>query len=98
MTEFILVITVCNSTKTACEQALHLWGGGGLRAMRSREGSTRKDTRVQGSLRSPYKMERLLRGLFSTQASGNLFCFNPRTYFSTFPYPAHALKAPNRNL
>ena len=66
--------------------------------MRSRESSTRKDTRVQGSLRSPYKMERLLRWLFSTQASGHLFCFSPRTYFSTLLYLTHGLKAPKGNL
>ena len=105
MTEFILVIIVFYSTKTACEQAIHLcvcvweggwgWGGG---AMRSRESSTQKATRVQGSLHSPYKMERLLRWLCSTQASGHLFCFSPCTYFSTLLYLAHALKALKGNL
>ena len=66
--------------------------------MRSHKSSTRKETRVQGSLRSPYKMERLLRWLCSTQASGHLYSFSPLTYFSTFLYLAHALKAPKRDL
>ena len=62
MTKFILVIIEFHySTKTACEQALHLsWGGGGG-VVRSHKSTTRKVTKVQGSLRSPYKMERLLR-------------------------------------
>ena len=107
MTEFILVIIVFYSTKTACEQAIHLcvcvWegGGGGVGgggAMRSRESSTQKDTRVQGSPPSPYKMERLLRWLCSTQASGHLFCFSPCTYFSTLLYLALAPKALKGNL
>ena len=71
-------------------------GGGG--AMRSRESSTQKATRVQGSLHSPYKMERLLRWLCSTQASGHLFCFSPCTYFSALLYRAHAQKALKGNL
>ena len=71
-------------------------GGGGV--MRSRKSSTRKKTGVQGSLRSPYKMERLLRWLCSTQARGHLFCFSPPTYFSTLLYLAHALKAPKGDL
>ena len=66
--------------------------------MRSHKSSTRKETRVQGSLRSPYKMERLLRWLCSTQASGHLYSFSPLTYFSTLLYLAHALKAPKRDL
>ena len=111
MTEFILVIIAFYSTKTACEQALHLCvcvcvcvggGGGGVGGdfgvMRSRESSTQKATRVQGSLHSPYKMERLLRWLCSTQASGHLFCFSPCTYFSSLLYLAHALKALKGNL
>jgi len=53
---------------------------------------------VQGSLRSRYKMERLLRWLCSTQVSGHPFCFSPLTYFSTLLYLAHALKAPKRDL
>ena len=66
--------------------------------MKSRESSTRKEKRVQGSLPSPYKMERLLRWLCSTQASGHLFCFSPLTYFSTLLNLAHALKAPKGDL
>ena len=66
--------------------------------MRSRKSSTRKETWVQGSLRPLYKMERLLRGLCSTQASGHPFCFSPLTYFSTLLYLAHALKAPKGDL
>ena len=66
--------------------------------MRSRKSSTRKEKRVQGSLPSPYKMERLLRWLCSTQASGHPFCFSPLTYFSTLLNLAHALKAPKGDL
>ena len=61
--------------------------------MRSGKSSTRKEKRVQGSLPSPYKMERLLRGLCSTQAGGHPFCFSPLTYFSTLLNLAQALKA-----
>ena len=66
--------------------------------MRSRKSSSRKEKRVQGSLPSPYKMERLLRWLCSTQASGHPFCFSPLTYFSTLLNLAHALKAPKEDL
>ena len=66
--------------------------------MRSRKSSTRKEKQVQGSLRSPYKMERLIRWLYSTQAGGHLFCFSPLTYFSTLLNLAHALKAPKGDL
>ena len=66
--------------------------------MRSRKSSTRKEKRVQGSLPSQYKMERLLRWLCSTQASGHPFCFSPLTYFSTLLNLAHALKAPKEDL
>ena len=66
--------------------------------MRSRKSSTRKEKRVQSSPPSPYKMERLLRWLCSTQASGHLFCFSPLTYFSTLLNLAHALKAPKGDL
>ena len=100
MTEFILVIIEFHySTKTACEQALHLsWGEGGRGVVRSHKSSTRKETRVQGSLRSPYKMERLLRWLCSTQASDHLYSFSPLTYFCMLLYLAHALKAPKSDL
>ena len=60
--------------------------------MRSRKSSTRKEKRVQGSLPSPYKLERLLRWLCSTQASGHPFCFSPLLNL------AHALKAPKGDL
>ena len=50
--------------------------------MQSRESSTRKEKRVQGSLPSPYKMERLLRWLCSTQASDHLYSFSPLTLIS----------------
>ena len=66
--------------------------------MRLHKSSKREETRVQGSLRSPYKMERLLRWLCSTQASGHLYSFSPLNYFSTLLYLTHALKAPKRDL
>ena len=75
MTEFTLVIVVFDSTKKTCEQALHLWGGGGGGGRGHEIGREwhAKGTRECKVRFAHHKMERLLRWLCSTQASGHLF-------------------------